>query len=204
MPPWRSLWRRHKLKLLGSTEVRDPPTAASISRSFSPTSGALEQCNKIYSSCYCCRGEAHAKITLAEKCRQNTRKCLTNKADTRLGYLGPLRARGVADRQLLGPTASLSRARNFMNLITAFLRCNYKILLAKSGIFISFSLKYLLLVSVYKYVRCHASAHIPEFEPLVNLARQPAYLVRSTHNYSVIGPQSHKTSTNRTWPCCCF
>jgi len=37
------------------------------------------------------------------------------------------------------------RARNFMNLITEFFRCNYEILLAESGIFISFSLKYFCL-----------------------------------------------------------
>lgn len=130
-------------------------------------SGALEQCLKIYSSCsHCCQGEAHAKITLAEKCRENTRKCLTNKTahthpfwviwDYNVGGGGAGRGRGLAISS--AATASLSRAepRNFMNLITTFFRCNYKILLAKSGIFISFSLKYLLLVSVYKYARCHA------------------------------------------------
>lgn len=132
----------------------------------------------------------------------------------RLNRLGkPLTVVGKSEReregcrQLWGPRRfAESRAKNFMNLITEFFRCNYEILLAENGIFISFSLKYLLLVSVYKYLPDATPPHTHTRSGATCKSWQGrqgrAYLVRCSHNYSVIGPQSHKTSTKRSCSDC--
>lgn len=138
-----------QLKLLGSTSIHGPILWAR---------GAVEHWNfgaKIYSSC-CWRGSQKRnpyENNFSGKVPTKYKKMLNQQGgqsgivththtlarDPTYSCLGSW-STGALEPKM--PNASLRSAKNFMNLITEFFRCNYKILLAKSGIFISFSLKY--------------------------------------------------------------